>query len=105
MRFGINTFLFSFPFTNRSTRWFPQFKKWGFETVEISVEDLTHFDPAYVKDKLTQHGLVCGSVTPCLGPDKDLRGTTMQQRAGVAQMKRVIDRAVELGAPTMCGVV
>lgn len=66
MRFGINTFLFSCPFTNRSTRWFPQFKKWGFETVEISVGDLTHIDPAFVKDKLAQHGLVCGSVTPCL---------------------------------------
>jgi D-psicose/D-tagatose/L-ribulose 3-epimerase len=105
MRFGINTFLFSCPFTNRSTRWFPQFKRWGFETVEISVEDFTHIDPAFVKEKLAQNDLVCGSVTPCLGPDKDLRGRAHQQRAGVEFMKRVIDRAVELGAPTMCGVV
>jgi D-psicose/D-tagatose/L-ribulose 3-epimerase len=55
MRFGINTFLFTCPFTNRSTRWFAQFKKWGFETVEISVEDLTHIDPVFVKDKLAEH--------------------------------------------------
>ena len=105
MRFGINTFLFSCPFTNRSTRWFPQFRKWGFETVEISVEDLTHIDPALVKEKLAQHGLVCGSVTPCLGPDKDLRGTPQQQRAGIEFMKRVIDRMVQLDAPTLCGVI
>ena len=105
MRFGINTFLFSCPFTNRSTQWFPQFKKWGFETVEISVEDFAHIDPVFVKERLAQHGLECGSVTPCLGPDKDLRGTAQQQRSGVTHMKRVLDRTVELDAPTMCGVV
>jgi len=105
MRFGINTFLFTCPFTNRSTRWFPKFKKWGFETVEISIEDLAHMDPVFVRDKLAEHGLACSSLTPCLGPDKDLRGTAAQQRAGVAFMKRVIDRMPLLGAPTLSGVV
>jgi D-psicose/D-tagatose/L-ribulose 3-epimerase len=104
-RFGINTFLFACPFTNESTRLFPRFKQWGFDTVEISIEDLAHIDPSYVKAKFDEHGLVCGSVTPCLGPDKDLRGTTQQQRAGVAFMKRVIDRMVELESPTLVGVV
>jgi D-psicose/D-tagatose/L-ribulose 3-epimerase len=105
VRFGINTFLFSCPFTNRSARWFPQFKKWGFETVEISIEDLAHADPAYINDKLAENDLVCGSVTPCLGADKDLRGSLAQQRAGVEFMKRVLDRMVELNSPTLCGVV
>ena len=105
MRFGINTFLFTCPFTNRSTRWFPRFKSWSFDTVEISVEDLAHIDPLFVKDKLAEHDLVCGSVTPCLGPDKDLRGTRQQQRAGIAFMKRVIDQMERLNAPTLCGVV
>jgi D-psicose/D-tagatose/L-ribulose 3-epimerase len=44
-------------------------------------------------------------VTPCLGPDKDLRGSARQQRAGVQFMKRVIDRMVELDSPTLVGVV
>jgi D-psicose/D-tagatose/L-ribulose 3-epimerase len=105
MRFGINTFLFSCPFTNDSTRLFPQFKKWGFETVEISLERFSDIDPIYVIDRLQAHELVCGSVTPCLGPDKDLRGGPRQQRAGVQFLKRVIDRMVELEAPTMAGVV
>jgi len=105
MRFGINTFLFTCPFTNRSTRWFPQFKKWGFETVEISVENVNHIDPALVKDRLDEQGLVCGSVTPCLSPDMDLRGTPEQQRAGIEFMKRVIDRMIPLESPTLCGVV
>jgi D-psicose/D-tagatose/L-ribulose 3-epimerase len=105
MRLGINTFLFTCPFTNRSSRWFPRFKKWGFETVEISMENLTDIDPAYIRDQLAEHDLVCGSVTPCLGPDKDLRGTREQQRAGVAFMKRVMDRMAPLGSSTLCGVV
>ena len=75
MRFGINTFLFSCPFTDASTRLFPKFKKWGFDSVEISVEDFAHLDPERFKAQLNKYGLVCGSVTPCLGPDKDLRGT------------------------------
>ena len=105
MRFGINTFLFTCPFTNRSTDWFPQFKQWGFDTVEISMEDLSHIDAAFVKDQLAKHGLVCGSVTPCLGPDKDLRGTPEQQRAGIDFMKRVMDQMELLDSPTLCGVV
>ncbi len=105
MRFGINTFLFTCPFTNRSTRWFSKFKEWGFDSVEIAIEDLAHTDPVFVKDRLEQHGLVCGSVTPCLGPDKDLRGSKEQQRAGIAFLKATIDRMVELESPTLCGVV
>ena len=42
MRFGINTFLFTFPFTNESTKWFKTFKKWGFDTVEIAIDDPAH---------------------------------------------------------------
>ena len=49
MRFGINTFLFVSPFTTESVKLFPQFKKWGFQTVEIPVEDPSHINPVAVK--------------------------------------------------------
>ena len=105
MRFGINTFLFACPFTNQSTRLFSKFKKWGFETVEISIERFDDLDPTFAKCRLQEHGLVCGSVAPCLGPDMDLRGDSRQQAAGVEFLKKVIDRMVELDAPTMAGVM
>src|SRR5690349_24838368 len=92
MRFGINTFLFTSPFTNESTKLFPQFKKWGFDTVEIPVEDPSHIDPAHVKAELDKHGLVCGSVCACMGPDRDLRGTPEQQSTGLNYMKVLIDQ-------------
>ena len=105
MRIGINTFLFTSPFTTRSASLFPQFKKWGFDTVEIAIEDPSDIDPPRVKEQLDKHGLVCGSVTPCLGPDKDLRGTPGQQRAGIELVKRVIDQMAPLDAPTLVGVI
>jgi len=79
MRFGINTFLFTSPFTNDSTRLFRQFKQWGFDSVEIPVEDPAHIDSAHVKRELDKHGLVCGSVCACMRPDRDLRVTPDQQ--------------------------
>lgn len=105
MRFGINTFLFSCPFTDASTRFFGAFRKWGFQTVEISIQNFNHLRPSYVRDELQKHGLVCGSVAPCMGPEQDLRGNHSQQAAGVRFLRRVIDRMVELDSRTMAGVV
>src|SRR6185436_20803741 len=105
MRLGINTFLFTSPFTNKSTALFKTFKKWGFQTVEIPIEDPSHIDPAYVKAELDKYGLACGSACACMGPDRDLRGTAEQQRTGLDYMKKVIDQMVVLGCPSLIGPV
>ncbi len=65
MRFGINTFLFTSPFTDDSTKWFKTFKSWGFDSVEIAVEHESHIDPTYVKSELDRNGLVAEL---CVGP-------------------------------------
>jgi len=105
MRLGINTFLFTSPFTNESTKLFPTFKKWGFDTVEIPVEDPSHIDPAHVKAELDKNGLVCGSVCACMGPDRDLRGTPEQQQTGLAYMTTLLDQMVTLECPSLIGPV
>lgn len=105
MRLGINTFLFTSPFTNESTSLFPRFKKWGFATVEIPVEDPSHINPAHVKAELDKHGLVCGSVCACMGPDRDLRGTPEQQKTGLDYMLKLIDQMVVLECPSLIGPV
>jgi len=105
MRLGINTFLFTSPFTNESTRLFRQFKQWGADTVEIPIEDPSHIDPAHVKRELDRHGLVCGSICACLGPDRDLRGTPEQQRNSLNYLKRVIDQMVVLDCRSVVGPV
>ena len=105
MRLGINTFLFTSPFTNDSTKLFKQFKQWGFDTIEIPIEDPSHIDPAHVKRELDKHGLVCGSVCACLGPDRDLRGTPKQQKNSLDYLKKVIDQMVVLDCPSLVGPV
>jgi D-psicose/D-tagatose/L-ribulose 3-epimerase len=105
MRFGINTFLFTSPFTNDSTKLFPKFKRWGFESIEIPIEDPSHIDPAHVKRELDKHGLVCGTACACVGPDRDLRGTPKQQRDGLNYMMKVIDQMIVLECPALIGPV
>jgi len=105
MRIGINTFLFTSPFTNESTRLFPKFKRWGFDTVEIPIEDPSHIDPAHVKRELDRNGLVCGSVCACMGADRDLRGTPQQQETGLDYMMKLIDQMVVLDCPSLIGPV
>lgn len=103
MRFGINTFLFTSPFDNASTKLFKRFKQWGFDSVEIAIEDPAHIDPAHVKRELDRHGLVCGSVCAAMGPDRDLRGTPKQQKTGLDYMMKIIDQMVVLDCPSLIG--
>jgi D-psicose/D-tagatose/L-ribulose 3-epimerase len=105
MRLGINTFLFTSPFTDKSTSLFPQFKKWGFETVEIPIEDPSHITPSHINAELKKAGLVCGSVCACMGPDRDLRGTPEAQETGKTYLKAIIDQAAELDHATVIGPV
>jgi len=105
MRFGINTFLFTSPFTNKSTSLFKTFKKWGFDTVELAIEAPEHIDPQYVKDELDKAGLACGSVCAALGPDRDLRGTPEAQANSMAYLKGLIDQMVVLDCPSLIGPV
>ena len=103
MKFGINTFLFASPFTNRSTRLFRQFKAWGFDGVEIAVENPADIDPVFVKAQLERHGLVCTSVCACFPPSRDLRGTPAQQQATIVYLKQLVDIAGALGTDIVMG--
>ena len=105
MRFGINSFLFASPFTDESTKLFAQFKKWGFQTVEIPIEDPSHIDPAHVRAELDKAGLACGSICACMGPGRDFRGTAEEQKTAMDYCKALIDQAVVLGCPSLIGPV
>jgi D-psicose/D-tagatose/L-ribulose 3-epimerase len=105
MRLGINTFLFTSPFTNDSTKLFKTFKKWGFETIEIPVEDPSHIDPAHVKSELDKHDLVCGSVCACMGPGRDFRGSADEQKTAMDYCQALLDQMVVLDCPSLIGPV
>jgi D-psicose/D-tagatose/L-ribulose 3-epimerase len=103
MRFGINSFLFTSPFTTESTKLFKKFKEWGFDTVEIPIEDPSHIDTAKVKAAAEKTGLAIGSICAAMGPGRDLRGSDKDQKTGSAYIRSLIDQAAELGCPRIIG--
>jgi D-psicose/D-tagatose/L-ribulose 3-epimerase len=103
MRIGINTFLFTSPFTDRSTALFAKFRRWGFDSVEIAVEDPAHINPTFIKLELARHKLVSAPVCACFPPDRDLRGTASQQRNTREYLFKLIDMAATLDAPCVAG--
>ena len=105
MRFGLNTFLYTSPFTTDSVKLFPKFKKWGFETIEIPIEDPSHIDPAKVKAAADKAGLKIGSVCACMGPGRDLRGSAKDQKTASDYVRTLIDQAVVLGCPSIIGPI
>jgi D-psicose/D-tagatose/L-ribulose 3-epimerase len=105
MRFGINTFLFTSSFSNENVALFSRFKRWGFDSVEIPIDAPGLINPSFIRDKLDHHGLACAAVTPCLGPELDLRGTSRQQQAALEFMRCIIDLMPALGCSTLSGVV
>jgi len=105
MRIGINTFLFTSPFTTDSVKLFPMFKKWGFQTVEIPIESPEHIDPAAVKAAADKHGLAIGSVCACMGPGRDLRGTPEEQQTAMDYCKAVVDQAAVMACPRVIGPI
>ncbi len=105
MRIGINTFLFTSPFTTKSVSLLPMFKKWGFKTVEIPVESPDHIDPAKVKAAADRHGLAIGSVCACMGPGRDFRGSAAEQKSAMDYCKSLVDQAAVLGCPRIIGPI
>lgn len=71
MRFGLNTFLYASPFTNKDVSLFHKLKKWGFDTVEIAIEDPSHVDPAFLKKSAAKAGIAIGSICAAMGPGRD----------------------------------
>jgi D-psicose/D-tagatose/L-ribulose 3-epimerase len=105
MRYSINTVLFVSPFTNASTHLFKSFKQWGFDAVELLIEDPTDIDPVLVKQELSRYGLACGSVAAAINPRRDLRGTAASQLNGVKYLCHLIDQMVSLDARVLSGPV
>ena len=105
MKIGINTFLFASPFTNESTVWFAQFKKWGFDFVEIVVEDPTLVDPEFVLRELQNAGLECRVVCAATGPGRDLRGTRKEQVDCLYYVQELFNVAVLWGAKVVTGPI
>ncbi|RQP19242.1 MAG: sugar phosphate isomerase/epimerase [Parapedobacter sp.] len=102
-RFGINTFLFTGAFTNAATALFADFSSWGFDSVEIAMDNPGCIDSGLIKEALDRHGLVCGSVCAAMGPGRDLRGDALEQASAVEYLKSCIRLLPQLGCNLLAG--
>lgn len=103
MKFGINTFLFTAPFTDGSVSLFPKFKAWGFDSVEIALENASDINPAKVREALDEHQLTCNSICAAMGSGRDFRGSQREQVASMDYLKGVLDVMPVLGANVLAG--
>jgi len=105
MKFGINTYLFSSPFTNESISYFPLFKKWGFDFVEVALEDPANIDPELIRKALDDNELECRSVCAATGPGRDLRGNRKEQVTSMEYIQELINIAPVLGSSLVAGPI
>jgi D-psicose/D-tagatose/L-ribulose 3-epimerase len=103
MTYGLNSFLFESPFTNQSFHLIKKVKNWGFDSIEIAIEDPSHVDPLLLQKALSDSGLSCGSVCAAVGPGRDFRGSKQEQQTSMDYMKGLLDMMPVFGAGLLVG--
>src|ERR1700733_15396519 len=103
MRYGASTFIWVSPFSNKTLDLVDRIKEFGFDLIEICIEDPGTIDPSAIRARATRVGLgvtVCGA----FGPERDLSSEDEAVRtAGMAYLRRCIDLAQDLGSPFVSG--
>ena len=103
MRFGASSFIWVSPFSIDTLDLIDKVKAFGFDLIEICVEDPATIDVDQVRRRLDQMGLevlVCGA----FGPNRDMSSDDPAVReTASAYLRRCIDIAADLGSPTVAG--
>jgi D-psicose/D-tagatose/L-ribulose 3-epimerase len=103
MRFGASTFIWVSPFSNKTLDLIDRVKSFGFDLIEICIEDPETIDLAAIRTRIRKADLavtICGA----FGPNRDLSSEDETVRkAGLAYLRRCIDFAQALGSPFVSG--
>ena len=104
MKYGMNTLLFESRFTDKSAEKFPKYSGIGFDGIEIALQEKGDINTSFIKDKLSENGLVCKSLCALVGEGTDLRGPDKAViEAGKSYIRDLVDVAVELEAELIVG--
>ena len=71
MKIGVNTFVWTSPFTTRDFGLIPKIKSMGFDIIEVAVEDASLIDVPLLRETARDEGLaitICGA----FGPSRDI---------------------------------
>jgi D-psicose/D-tagatose/L-ribulose 3-epimerase len=101
--FGVSTWLWTSPFNRDTVALFSKIKDYGFDAVEIPVEDPSLIDVKLVKKALQAHGLkpiICGA----FGPTRDFtHDDPKHHQISFDYLDACFEIAAELGASFVAG--
>jgi len=103
VKFGVSTWLWTSPFNSETIALFPKIKEYGYDAVEIPVEDPDLINIPVVADALASNGLapiICGA----FGPTRDLTNVDPKfHQTCFDYLDRCFDIAAQLGAGFVAG--
>jgi D-psicose/D-tagatose/L-ribulose 3-epimerase len=103
VNFGVSTWLWTSPFNRETIALFPKIKSYGYDAVEIPVEDPSLIDLDLVKKALADHELkaiICGA----FGPSRDLtHDDPAFHQTCFTYLDSCLEIASELGAGFVAG--
>ena len=102
-KLGVSTWLWTSPFTTETIALFPKIRRYGFDFVEIPIEDPLLIDAKKVAVALADNGLsavACGA----WGPSRDLASDDRSLRENSFEyIKRSLELSAVLGAKFLAG--
>ncbi len=101
---GVNTWVWTSPLTGAGLEEIaPRVAAWGFDVVELPVEDVGDWDPGRARDLLDGLGLE-PRVVLVMGPGRELVSTDPgTRRATQDYLRAVVDAAAAVGSPVAAG--
>jgi D-psicose/D-tagatose/L-ribulose 3-epimerase len=101
---GVNTWVWTSPLTDAALeRIAPRVAEWGFDVIELPVENTGDWDPRRARALLDGLGLTA-SVVLVMGPGRELVATDAATRSATQDyLRRVVDTAAAVGSPVAAG--
>jgi D-psicose/D-tagatose/L-ribulose 3-epimerase len=100
---GVSTFVLASPFSDADLRLFGKVKSFGYEQVEVCIEDPGRLTASAVAKAAAEEGLsvlVCGA----FGPDRDISHEDEQRRrGGTGYLRHCVDFAAAVGSTLVSG--
>jgi len=100
---GLSTFVLASPFSDADLGVFAKVRAWGYDHVEVCIEDPSLLTAAALRRAADAEGLsvlVCGA----FGPDRDVSHQEAGRRqAGIDYLLGCIELAAEVGSPLVSG--
>lgn len=103
-RFGVNTWVWTSPLTDAAlAELAPRIRDWGFDVVELPVENPGDWDPVRAAKVLSDLGLTA-AVALVMGDGRELVATDADTVARTRDyLRHVVDVAATVGAPAIAG--